>query len=97
MNKENEQSIVSEIELNVPISLEDARELYARLVRSRDGLRQAIADDEPGNIGYFFGWLDADLTTLAALMPATLGKKALKQAAGKTDVVIHGGGGAKPN
>lgn len=51
---------------------EEATLLWCRFVRARDGLRKALKKQNLGDAGYYFGWLDAELTKLKEATPANL-------------------------
>ena len=66
------------INIEFNITQEEANKLYARLVQARNGLRKAIDDNNIGNIGFFFGWLDADLTKVVQSLPDSIKIQAKK-------------------
>lgn len=68
---------------------ERATELFGSGLRSCSGLRQALLAGKYTDAGYYFGWLDAVLTEVAAACP-----KEIKEGAHLT---IRSGGGQKPD
>ncbi len=80
---------------------EAADHVFANIVRARDGLRQAVREETLGDVGYFLGWLDHELTTLGDAVPdkhKSIAKDDIKNyRAMDISAPQHGGGGRKPN
>ena len=55
--------------IQLKLTPERAQLLFNRIVSARNGLRGGIGSGCLGDIGYFFGWLDALLTEVAEAMP----------------------------
>lgn len=49
-----------------------ARQLYRRIVNSRDAVARALCQENLGEAGFYMGWLDACLTELAAACPSRI-------------------------
>ncbi len=72
-----------------------SEELFTALVRTRNGLRYAIAEKNGPEIGFYFGWLDAYLTEVANACPECVKETIKAQIKGGDPQA--GGGGEKPD
>lgn len=71
-------------DVRLAISVAEADKLYAKIVSARDGVRANL--DNPTELGFWFGWLDALLTELAECCPDTV-----KDTAKKRNMKTHPG------
>lgn len=107
----NETGEIKHPHVTLTLNASEAEVLYVQMLRARDGLRNAIRANNGGDIGYFFGWLDACMTKLADNCPQSVKRIAIEDARdmvrggiGPAVVGGHGGisgplsgGGNKPN
>lgn len=66
---QNETDRAAPPQVTLDMTFAEAVELYQQILKSRDGLRMSLEDGSSALTGFFFGWLDAGLTKLAAAVP----------------------------
>lgn len=73
-----------------------AKQLYRRIVNSRDAVARALCEQKLGEAGFYMGWLDACLTELAAacpsrIKPGSYADEARREAARRADIARQSG------
>lgn len=83
--------------ITLNMDIDRATKLYARMVRARNGIRMALESGDMGSLGFYFGWLDADLTEAADSVSDEIKAEARSDMARmRKDGAVPFGGGAKP-